>query len=151
MLSEIIATILGGLLTYGGSKFINRLQIMKCFLVSDDVQSKITVSIGGEDYNNVYLKEYLLINTTNRDINSFTVIFTFDKSASVIECHSRSKEGTDWQKVSRDTSNAYMAIANITSFNRNDKVSFVFRVGNVTTNQCVITESDCIGFKIVQK
>ena len=151
MLSEIIATIVGGLLTYGGGKYINRLQKMTCRFIAEDVQSKITVSINGNKYNNVYIKEYLLTNTTNRDIESFTVIFSFDESASIIECHSKSKEGIDWQKVTVDKNHSNRVIARVSAFNRKDKITFYIRVGNVSDNQCVITESGCVGFRIVQK
>lgn len=148
MLSEIISAVVGGLLSYGGSKFINRLQKMKCQLVSDDIQSKITVSIDGVSYNNVYFKEFLLTNTTNRDLDKFKVVFSFDETASVIECHSKSKEGNDWLSMVVDNNNSNKVIADVSSFNRGDKITFYIRVGNVTNNMTEITESDCTGFKI---
>lgn len=148
MISEIIAAIVGGLLTYGGSRFTNRLQKMKCHLILDDIQSKISIPIDGIVYNNVYSKEFLLVNTTSKDIDAFDVIFTFDPASSIIECHSKSKEGIDWHTISQDKRNPNIAIAKVKDFNRKDEISFFFRVGNVTDNQCVCTESGCTGFKI---
>lgn len=124
---------------------------MNYVCVLDDVQSKITIQINGKNYDNVYLKEFVLTNTTNKDYEKFNVIFTFDSSAKVLECHSESKEGFDWQKISRHNSEENKAVATVKNFNRKDTIKYIIRVANITNNKCDVIESGSIGFRIRKK
>ena len=67
MWSEIIAAAVGSLMTFIGYKYKNRVQTMKCYMHPDDILSKISSVIDGVEYNNIYIKEFTLKNTTNKD------------------------------------------------------------------------------------
>lgn len=139
----------GSILTYLFQKYSHRLQIMKCYYLEDDIQSKIPLAIeDGTMFNNVYSKRFKIKNTTNKDIERFKVIFQFDNSGTIIDCSSFSKEGFNFHKVKRHQNNKNAAEATITNFNRRDEIEFYFRLGDVSNNEYYIKEKDSLGFKI---
>ncbi|MBP7389725.1 MAG: hypothetical protein KA841_04935 [Chitinophagales bacterium] len=123
---------------------------MKCCYVDDDVITKIPVlSESGEQHNNIYTKEFRLINTTGKDIASFRIIFEFDADAKIIKQSSFCKTGKDDIKPKNKKPNECSYI--IRNFNRNDEFRFYFDIANVTNDHYNVTEADCLGFKIVVK
>lgn len=151
---KVILTLCGGgaagsIITHLIQKYNHRLQIMKCYYMEDDIQSKIPLAIeDGKMFNNVYFKRFKIKNTTNKDIDHFKIIFQFDNSGSIIDCSTSSKEGINHHKIKCLPKNKNAAEATITNFNRDEEIEFVFRLGDISKNEYYIKEKDCIGFKI---
>ena len=101
----IVITLLGGglagsLLTNGWNSWQTRMQKMDCHYMEDDILSKIPqVNDANEVHQNLHLKRFKIINTTNRDIPTFRIIFQFDSTAIITECYSQSKEGFNRQRI----------------------------------------------------
>ena len=152
-LETFIALVGGGIggvfLTIMYNSLQNRMQKMMCHYIEDDILSKIPQH--NEDqtiHENLHCKKYEIINTTNKDIADFKIFFQFDSTATIIDCFSTSKEGYNRQSIKKSTQNNNEAVANVRKFNRGDKITYTFRVANITENNYYVTESDCMGFKI---
>lgn len=138
----------GSALTIIYNAIKGKLQIMQCHFVDDDILSKIPQV--DEDKNvqqNLYIKRFVLKNTTNKDIAEFKVLFQFDKTSVVKDCYSRSKEGYNKQKI-RKSDNNNEAEAYVRNFNRGDEVEYCIQVANITENRYYVTECKSLGFKI---
>lgn len=155
--SETFASILavgfsgvgGYLLNEFHGKWKNKIQKMKCYYIEDDILSKIPgVYDNNIMHENIYCKKYKLVNTTNKDISEFKVIFQFDASAEILDCYSQSKEGYNRQRIRPNKQNKNEAEAIVKNFNRNDAIEYVFRIANISDNAYYITECNSIGFKI---
>jgi hypothetical protein len=155
VLGKIYPYFLGGIggagLTILRNYFANRMQIMNCYHVDDEVISRIPVKYEtGEQHENIYAKEFLLINTTNRDIDRFKIIFEFDATSKILKHSTFFKAGKDVLKPkSQKKSNEI--IYEIKNFNRKDKVKFLFDIANISNGYINVTEADCLGFSIVTK
>lgn len=151
---KIIPYLLGG---FGGATLTvlynhnkGRIQKMECHYIDEDVMSKLPISIQeGVVHNNIYTKQFLIINTTNIDHKEFTVIFEFDVTAKILKHTDISKTGANKFKKKLLKENEYSIT--IKNFNRNDNVKFIFEIANVTNNFVNVTEDNCIGFKICFK
>jgi hypothetical protein len=146
---------LGGIggagLTILRNYFASRIQIMKCYHVDDEVISRIPVLYEtGEQHENIYAKEFLLVNTTNKDIERFKIIFEFDATSKILKHSTFFKAGKDVlrPKTQKKSNEITYEIKN---FNRKDKVKFFFDIANITRGYINVTESDCLGFSIVTK
>lgn len=150
----IVITLLGGglagsLLTNGWNSWQTRMQEMDCHYMEDDILSKIPqVNDANEVHQNLHLKRFKIINTTNRDIPTFRIIFQFDSTAIITECYSQSKEGFNRQRIKQNRTNPNEAEALVRNFNRGDSIEYTFKVANVSENKYYVTEADCIGFRI---
>lgn len=151
---ETIIGIIGGgiggvVLTIIYNYLHNRIQKMMCHYIEDDILSKIPQH--NEDHTiheNLHCKKYQIINTTNNDIATFKIYFQFDTTATIIDCFSASKEGYNRQCIKKNKQNQNEAVATVKNFNRGDKITYTFRVANITDNNYYVTESECMGFKI---
>lgn len=156
-MTETVLTLLtggfgGSLLTLGVNFIRNRLQRMECHYLEDDVLSKIPqIREDNTIHQNVYCQRFKIINTTNKDITEFKILFQFDATAEIIECYSSSKEGYNKQKVRRSRDDKNQAEALVRNFNRGDFVEYTFQVANITENKYYVTECNCVGFKITCK
>lgn len=155
ILGKIYPYLLGGIggagLTFVTNKISNRMQKMHCLHVNDDVISRIPVlSVNGEQHQNVYYKEFKLVNTTNKDIAKFKVIFEFDAESKIIKHSTFLKTGKDTLKP-KSLKNSNEITYEIKNFNRKDYVKFYFDIANISKGYCNVTEADCLGFLIVTK
>lgn len=122
---------------------------MACHYLEDDVLSKVPqVNDANEIQQNLHLKRFKIVNTTNRDIQDFKIFFQFDSTAIITECYSQSKEGYNRQKIKANKTNRNEAEAQVRNFNRDDSIEYSFKVANVSENKYYVTESNCTGFKI---
>lgn len=153
-IQKIIPYLLGGV----GGAFITmlyniwktRIQKMVCHYIDEDVMSKLPITVEeGITHNNIYTKQFLLINTTNIDHKEFRVIFEFDSSAKILKHTNISKAGTNKYKARLLKDNEYSVA--IKNFNRKDQVKFLFEIANITNNVVNITEDNCVGFKLILK
>lgn len=155
MTATILTFLTGGLggsiMTIGVNAIKNRLQRMECHYIDDEILSKIPLTKDNTTQQNLHCKTFHIINTTNKDITEFKILFQFDASATITDCYSRSKEGYNKQSVCRSADDNNQAEALIKNFNRGDVIEYTFEVANVTDNSYYITECDCIGFKISVK
>jgi hypothetical protein len=146
----IICSGVGGvIITLGYSFLKNRMQVMKCQYIEDDILSKVPLK--GENemiQENLHCKRFRLINTTNQDIKEFKVLFQFDDTSVITDCYTTSKEGYNRQKIRVNKVNKNEAEALVKNFNRKDWIEFTVTVANITNNKYYITETNCIGFKI---
>jgi hypothetical protein len=137
----------GSIVTQLINWYKNKIQIMKCYYIDDDIISKIPITIeNGERHNNIFSKQFILKNTTNKDIDSFIVIFEFDCSSKIIRHTNTTKSGIDKLKPKYQKPNECSIM--IRKFNRKDEVKFIFEIANITKDEINITESNCLGFKI---
>lgn len=152
-MGTIILTLLGGLggslLTLGYNSLRNRLQIMQCHYLEDDVLSKIPQRNEDDTIcQNVHFKRFQIKNTTNKDIADFKVLFQFDATSKIMECYSKSKEGFNRQKIRVSKHNKNEAEAFVRNFNRGDAIEYFFQIANIKDNSYYVTECNCTGFKI---
>ena len=137
----------GAVLNHIIANYKNRVQRMYCYYLVDDVQSKIPVAIDCTLYDNMHLKKFQLKNTTNKDIEEFSVRFVFDQGAIINDYSSHTKKGESKSNIAvQELKNE--CTLKVTNFNRKDKVDVTLRVGNIGSNSYFITEFDCIGFRI---
>jgi len=153
-LLKILPYLLGGFggatLTMFYNLYKGKIQKMECHYIDEDIMSKLPISLQeGIVHNNIYTKQFLIINTTNTDHKEFKVIFEFDATAKILKHTNISKTGADKFKKELLKENEYSV--SIKNFNREDKVKFIFEIANVTNNYVNVTEDNCIGFKICFK
>ncbi len=140
----------GAILTVFYNMYKGRIQKMDCHYIDEDIMSKLPISIQeGVIHNNIYTKQFLIINTTNSDHKEFRVIFEFDATAKILKHSDISKTGADKFKKKLLKDNEYSVT--IRNFNRGDQVKFIFEIANVTNNFVNVTEDNCIGFKVYFK
>lgn len=148
----IISVLTGGLagsfLTQICNHIRNRLQKVQCAYIEDDIQSKVPVQINKMEYSNLYFKKYQLKNTTNMDINKFSVRFVFDLNSSIIDYSNHTKAGEGKANVTVKGNKRNECILRVKDFNRGDKVDVTLRIANITENAYYITEMDSVGFKL---
>ncbi|NOQ27585.1 MAG: hypothetical protein GQ564_19655 [Bacteroidales bacterium] len=141
----------GATLTLITNKVSNKLQKMVCYYVDDEVISRIPVlSDKGEQHQNIYYKEFKIINTTNKDISKFKIIFEFDADSKIVKHSTFLKSGKDVLRP-RGFKGANEIIYEIRNFNRSDYAKFYFDVANISNGHFNVTEADCLGFKISTK
>lgn len=149
-----ILTLLGGglagsLVTMFVNDHKNKIQVMECQFLEDDILSKIPQKgINNEIHENLHCKKFKVKNTTNADIKEFQILFQFDNGSIVTDCYSKSKEGYNKQHIKRDKNENNQAVAYVKQFNRGDEIEYSITVANVSNNQYYVTEAKCTGFKI---
>ncbi len=149
MITEILSAIAGSALTLIIQSVRHRLQKMHCHYLDDEILSKIPqLGVDNTIQENLYCKKFEIINTTNKDIRKFSVLFQFDPAAIVKDSYTQSKEGYDIHKIIKNKKFPNQAEILIQNFNRGDSVQCVFNVANITNNSYYVTESNCLGFKI---
>ena len=152
----ILFSILGGglagaILTQLCNFYRNRLQKMLCLYIEDDIQSKLPIKVDNVMYNNLHLKKFQLKNTTNMDLEKFSVRFVFDPNANIIDYSSHTKAGDSNTSISISNNKRNECVLSVNYFNRGDKVDVSLRIGNISQNAYYITEMNCIGFKLNNK
>jgi len=152
---KIYPYLLGGIggasLTLLRNWISNRMQKMICHYVDDEVISRIPVlSDNGEQHQNIYYKEFKLVNSTNKDISKFRIIFEFDADSKIIKHSTFLKTGKDSLKP-KGFRNQNEIAYEIKNFNRKDYAKFYFDVANISKGHCNVTEADCLGFVIKTK
>jgi hypothetical protein len=149
----IFAAMIGGLVGSGGTiiyqKYSNSIQKMTCQYIDDDVITKIPVITEQGEHKNIHTKEFKLINTTNRDIRLFKIIFEFDAQSKILKHDTFCKTGKNAHKPRISKPNECIFV--IKNFNRGDDTKFKFDIANLTDDVYNITEAECTGFKIVLK
>lgn len=145
-------TLLGVFINRWSANRKNRLQTMSCYYIEDEVLSKIPIKNENNTvHENIYCKKFRIINTTNKDILKFKIIFQFDSTAEIIECYSHSKEGWNQQQIKQNPVDKNQADATVKNFNRGDSIEYTFKVANISDNKYYVSECNCIGFRIVCK
>ena len=137
----------GAILTWGITTYRNRMQEMHCHYIDDDVITKIPVVTEQGEHQNIHAKEFKLINTTNRDVVQFRIIFEFDAQSKILKHDTFSKTGKNSHKAKLIKPNEVSFT--IKNFNRYDESKFKFDIANLNQDVYNITEAECIGFKIV--
>jgi len=138
----------GALLTNLWNKYNNKKQIMYCHLLYEEIISKIPVAEKGAQ-KNIHTKEFRLTNTTNKDIESFIIIFEFDADAKILKQDTFCKLGKNKIKPKNAKQNEVQF--RIRKFNRKDEIKFFFDIADITKNHYNVTEGDCLGFAIKVK
>ena len=141
----------GSALTQVCNYYRNKVQKMRIYYLEDDVQFKIPVVIDGVSYTNMHLKKYRLKNTTNKDIDGFSVRFVFDLDASIIDFSSHTKVGDSKSNINFIDEKKNECTLKVKDFNRGDNVDITLRIGSISDNSFYITEFDSTGFRIALK
>jgi hypothetical protein len=139
----------GSILTIIYNRYRGKIQIMECHYIDDDVISRLPITNQGEPHQNIFSKQFLIINTTNTDHKTFRVIFQFDVTAKILRHTDITKSGIDRLKKKLLKPNEYAVT--IRNFNRGDDVKFNFEIANITDDLINVTEDECIGFKVIVK
>lgn len=149
LVAGLAGSIAGSVVTLIANYFKNKIQVMECQFLEDDVLSKIPQKgINNEIHENLHCKKFKVKNTTNSDVKEFQILFQFDNGSIVTDCYSKSKEGYNMQRIKKDKNESNQAVAYVKEFNRDDEIEYSITVANVSNNQYYITEAKCIGFKI---
>lgn len=159
-MGETIMTILpyvtggagGAIITISINFLRNRVQTMTCKYIKDEILSKLPIKQeDGIVHDNIYCKHFELINTTNFDVEKFTIVFQFDKNSTILEYIDTTKSGEGKHKMRRTRQKPNECKAIITNFIRGDKINFTFKIANITDGKCYVVEDDCLKFKIRHK
>lgn len=150
VLKLIIAFCSGGLAGAFAKHFLdkhnNKVQLLDCQYVEDEVISKLPITYEDMTHENLQSKKFYIINTTNKDIAEMKVIFSFESRAIITKCVSYSKDGTDIPKgkiINRNE--CHFTIKNL---NRKDKIEVNFEIGNIQDDLLNVTESSILGIKL---
>lgn len=141
----------GAVFTHLGNNYRNRVQKMRFVYLEDDEQSKLPITIDGTMYTNLHMKKFQLKNTTNRDIDRFSVRFVFDMQAVIIDYVSHTKAGDSKTNITKAEGKENECVLKVEDFNRGDKVDVTVRVGNITDNAYYVTEMNSTGFRLSRK
>jgi hypothetical protein len=136
----------GAVLKHFIDKHNNKLQYMECHHVEDEVISKLPIVYCEANHTNLYSKKYKIVNTTNKDIPSIKIQFSFETQSTIAKCTSYSKEGTDVPKVKINKKNE--CNFTVTNFNRNEIVEIHLELGNIMEDKFNVTELDVLGVKV---
>ena len=148
ILSHLGSLFSGSVITMLINKYANRIQIIQCYYLDEDIMSKIPVSNPtGIIHSNIFTKKFEIVNTTNKDLSEFKLIFEFDASSKILSSIDISKTGSNKFKKKKLKENEVSFV--IKNFNRKDKVSFVFEIADITDNHISVVEDNCIGIKVV--
>lgn len=139
----------GSIVTFGITHWKGRIQRMRCYYVDNEIISKIPVVNEQGEHQNIHYKEFKLINTTNKDVPQFRIIFEFDAQAKILKHDTFCKVGKNYHKVKLLKPNEVSFI--IKNFNRDDESKFKFDIANINQDVYNITEAECVGFKIIPK
>lgn len=139
----------GALLTIAITTYRNRIQKMHCHYIDDDVITRIPVVTDQGEHQNIHTKEFKLINTTNKDVVQFRIIFEFDAHSTILKHDTFCKTGKNSHKAKLLKPNEVSFI--VKNFNRGDESKFNFDIANLNRDVFNITESECVGFKIISK
>ena len=152
VICTILGSGIGAFLTHIFTKYSNKIQKIECSFTDEDILSKIPQKDENNTLvNNVYCKTFKVKNTTNIDIKSMEIIFQFDPTSTIMELYSTAKDGYNKQKIKKSKIHSNEAHAYIELFNRDDEIEYVFKIANVTDNNYYISESKCLGIKIICK
>jgi uncharacterized protein YbbC (DUF1343 family) len=76
----------------------NKIQVIQCHYTDDEIISKVPVTFSIGQHENLYKKDFKIINTTNKDIAVINITFTFEPAANITKVQVRSKWGLDVPK-----------------------------------------------------
>ena len=128
-------------------KHNNKIQKLDCNYIEDEVISKLPINVGDTTHNNLHSKKFKIVNTTNQDITSIKVVFSFEPTAVVAKWNSYSKAGVDIPKgnVYAKRNECHFVIKN---FNRKEVIEVNLEIANVVEDKFNITELDIKGVKV---
>jgi hypothetical protein len=151
-LKIIVSFISGGLAGAVFNHFLstrkNRIQKLCCYYEEDEVISKLPISFGNTTHSNLQSKKFVLMNTTNRDIEHMKIVFEFESQAFVTKWKTYSKAGNDIPKGIIANSKQNECSFVIKHLNRNEKIEIYLEIGNIIDDKFNITELNITGIKI---
>jgi len=138
----------GALFKHIVDHYRNRIQTIKCHYVDDETISKIPATFSTGQHENLFSKEFKILNTTNRDIPTINIAFTFEPLAEITKIQTSSKWGIDVPKGKIKTGKKNECLFTIKNFNRKDEIDVYIEVANLDTHDFNIQESNCIGMQV---
>lgn len=138
----------GAIFKHFVDNYRNRIQTIDCHFVNDDTISKIPATFSTGQHDNLFSKEFKIINTTNRDIPTINIAFTFEPLAEITKIQSSSKWGIDVPKGKVKNGKKNECIFSIKNFNRKDVVDVYLEVANLNTHDFNIQDSNCLGVQV---
>lgn len=151
VLKYVVTFVSGGLAGNFFNHFMtnkkNSIQELQCHYIEDETISQLPISYENQNHENLYSKKFKIINTTNRDIDSIKIIFTFEPRACIAKWKSYSKVGANIPKGKiYQLKNECQFV--IKHFNRNEEIEILLEIGNITEHTINITEQNITGVKI---
>jgi hypothetical protein len=131
-------------------KHNNRIQLLDCNYVEDEVISTLPVMYGDTTHNNLHFKKFKIVNTTNRDLTEIKIIFSFEINSIVAKWNTYSKAGADIPKgnIYQKKNECQFVIKN---FNRREEIEINLEIGNVNEDKFNIIEQNITGVKVQYK
>ncbi|MFV9482296.1 hypothetical protein ACNI3T_00585 [Christiangramia sp. ASW11-125] len=150
--SDIASFVSGGLAGATLKHFVdiyrNRIQTLKCYHTNDEVISTIPAVFSTGQHENLYSKEFKIKNTTNQDLATINITFSFEPVAEITKVQTESKWGLDIPKGNVYPGKKNECVLKIKNFNRNDEIEVLMEIANLETHNFNIQESKCLGIKI---
>ena len=126
----------------------NRIQTIKCHHTADETISKIPATFATRQHDNLYSKDFKIINTTNRDLSILNITFSFEPLAEITKVQTSSKWGIDIPKGKIKHGKKNECILTIKNFNRKDAIEINLEIANLNTHDFNIQESNCLGIQV---
>lgn len=128
----------------------NKIQLLDCNYVEDEVISTLPVMYGDTTHNNLHFKKFKIVNTTNRDLSEIKIIFSFEPNAIVAKWNTYSKAGADIPKgnIYQKKNECHFVIKH---FNRKEEIEINLEIGNVNEDKFNIIEQNITGVKVQYK
>jgi hypothetical protein len=126
----------------------NKIQVIQCHYTDDEIISKIPVTFSIGQHENLYKKDFKIINTTNKDIAVINITFTFEPAANITKVQVRSKWGLDVPKGKIKSGKKNEYILPIKNFNRRDEIEIIMEIANLNSHDFNVQDSNCSGFRV---
>lgn len=139
----VVGTIVNNLI----SNHKNKIQLIQCDYLEDDIISKLPIEYENNSHQNLYSKKFKLENTTNRDIEQIKILFSFEESSKIVKHICTTKAGVNFPvgKIFKSPNEISYIFKKL---NRNETAEFYFEIANIIHNEFNITELDILGVKL---
>ena len=125
----------------------NKIQHLDCYYLEDEVISKLPIVYEDTKHNNLHFKKFKIVNTTNLDIDSIKIVFSFPKDSIVAKWESYSKAGLNIPKgnIYQKKNECQFVLKH---FNRKEEIEINLEIGNLREDKFNITELNITGVKV---
>lgn len=139
----VAGTILNNLI----ANYKNKIQLMNCEYLEDDIISKLPIVYEKDSHQNLHSKKFKITNTTNKDIEQIKLLFSFEEQSKIVKHVCTTKAGVNFP-IGKIFKNCNEITYYLKKFNRNETAEFYFEIGNIQDNKFNVTELDILGVKL---
>lgn len=139
----VVGTILNNVI----SNHKNKIQLMDCEYLEDDIISKLPIVYEKDSHKNLHSKKFKITNTTNKDIEQIKLLFSFEEQSKIVKHICTTKAGVNFP-VGKIFKSQNEITYYLKKFNRQETAEFYFEIGDIQDNKFNVTELDILGVKI---